>query len=109
MTAADCLSPAVNGVKLAVLVRPGARQSSVLGMENHRLQLAVAAPARQGEANQAVLGLLAKILSCPPSRLSLASGQSSRYKQILVKGLTVAEAGQRLAGWIASEEKDCGL
>ena len=65
--------------RLAVRVTPGARDQSVVIAEG-AVQVKVRAPADKGAANEAVLELLAEALDCPPSRLSLLRGATSRQK-----------------------------
>ena len=65
--------------RLAVRVTPGARDQSVVIAER-AVQVKVRAPADKGAANEAVIALLAEALDCPPSRLSLLRGATSRQK-----------------------------
>ena len=55
------------------------------------LKVRVAAAAAEGQANAAVLSLLAKALSRPNSALTLVSGQTARVKRVEVAGLTDAD------------------
>ena len=65
--------------RLAVRVTPGARDQSVVIAER-AVQVKVRAPADKGAANEAVIALLAEALDCPPSRLTLLRGATSRQK-----------------------------
>lgn len=55
------------------------------------LKVRVAAPAAEGQANAAVIAVLAKALGRPKSAFALASGQTARVKRIEVSGLSDAE------------------
>ena len=55
------------------------------------LKVRVAAAAAEGEANAAVIAVLAKALGRPKSALAVVSGQTARVKRIAVDGLTKAE------------------
>jgi uncharacterized protein len=59
----------------------------------------VRAVADGGEANRAVLALLAKSLGVPKASVTLLSGATSRLKQIAVEGdpIRLAEALRQLA------------
>lgn len=70
--------------RLAVRVTPGAREQSVALVEG-AVQIKVRAPADKGAANEAVVALLAEALDCPPSRLSLLRGATSRQKLFRVE------------------------
>ena len=50
------------------------------------LKLRVRAAPEKGEANRAVLALLAEHLSCPRSALRLVSGETSRLKTLEIEG-----------------------
>jgi hypothetical protein len=52
------------------------------------LKLRVAAAAADGQANAAVLALLAKALGRPKSTIAIVSGQTARVKRIEVEGLS---------------------
>ncbi|HEX5262679.1 MAG TPA: DUF167 family protein [Phenylobacterium sp.] len=55
------------------------------------LKVRVAAAASDGQANSAVIALLAKALGRPKSSLTLVSGQTSRLKRIAAEGLSEAD------------------
>ncbi len=58
----------------------------------------VTRPPAQGEANRAVVRLLARVLDLPPSALELSGGQRSRRKRFTVHGLDAAALRDRLSG-----------
>jgi uncharacterized protein YggU (UPF0235/DUF167 family) len=62
------------------------------------LRLKVTAPPVDGEANDAVVALLARRLDVPRSRIRVARGASGRVKTIEVTGLGEADVRSRLAG-----------
>ena len=70
--------------RLAVRATPGAREQSVVIAEGV-VQVKVRAPADKGAANEAVIALLAEALDCPPSRLTLLHGATSRQKLFRVE------------------------
>ncbi|ESQ84913.1 hypothetical protein AEAC466_07600 [Asticcacaulis sp. AC466] len=55
------------------------------------LKVRVRAAPIEGKANDALLAFLAKTLKLPKSRLTLASGDTSRLKQIEIDGLDDAD------------------
>lgn len=69
--------------RLAIRVTPGARTQSVT-IENGRVLVKTRAKPQDGAANDAVLGLLAQALGCPPSRLTLLRGATSREKLVQI-------------------------
>lgn len=55
------------------------------------LKVRVAAPAAEGQANAAVIAVLARALGLPKSAFALVSGQTARVKRIEVSGLSETE------------------
>lgn len=70
--------------RLAVRVTPGARNES-LEIAGGMLLAKVRARPTDGEANAAVLALLAKALDLAPSRLALLRGATAREKLFSVR------------------------
>jgi len=62
------------------------------------LAIRVSRPPSDGEANRAVLRLLASMLRVPPSDIVLLAGEQARRKRYAVHGLSAAELEARLAG-----------
>jgi uncharacterized protein YggU (UPF0235/DUF167 family) len=67
--------------RLALRVRPGARVEA-LEIGDGVLQTKVRAQAKDGEANEAVLGLLAQALGVATSRLRMLRGATGRDKLV---------------------------
>jgi uncharacterized protein (TIGR00251 family) len=100
------------GVSIALRVTPRGGRDGVDGIEQLSdgrsvLKVRVRAVADGGEANRAVLVLLAKSLGVPKASVSLLSGATSRLKQIAVEGdpVRLAEALRQLA---PTESTDLG-
>lgn len=67
--------------RLALRVTPGARQEG-LEIGEGQLLVKVRAKPKDGEANDAVLGMLAKALGTAPSRLEMLRGATGRDKLV---------------------------
>ena len=65
--------------RLALHATPGARVESLV-IEDGRLNAKVRAKPQDGEANAAVIALLAQALDCAPSHITLLRGATSREK-----------------------------
>jgi uncharacterized protein (TIGR00251 family) len=79
------------GISIALRVTPRSGRDGVDGIEQLSdgrsvLKVRVRAIADGGEANRAVLTLLAKSLGVPKASVRLLSGATSRLKQIAVDG-----------------------
>ena len=82
---------AAAGVTLAVRLTPKGGRDAIDGVEQMAdgravLKVRVAAPPSEGEANDALVRLLAKTLDVPPRDVTLAAGATARVKQLTVAG-----------------------
>jgi len=85
------------GCTLSLKVIPKSSRNKVVGLENGLLKMKVQAPPTDGEANEAVIRLLADVLDTPKNSLSILKGQRSRQKMVLVKGRSAAQVVKALA------------
>ena len=83
-------------VLLDVWVMPGARRSEILGVTEGRLRLRLAAPAREGRANDELVRFLAKILSKRRSDITVELGGSARRKLVRVAAATSTDVAAQL-------------
>jgi uncharacterized protein (TIGR00251 family) len=79
------------GISVALRVTPRGGRDEIDGVEtlaNGRsvVKVRVRAIAEGGEANRAVIGLLAKALGVPKAKVRVLSGMTSRLKQIAIDG-----------------------
>jgi uncharacterized protein (TIGR00251 family) len=86
------------GCVLPVRAQPGARRPGVQGEQNGALKVAVTAPPEDGRANQALLEVLREALGLKRSQVELLSGQTSRDKRFLIRGVAKEELRQRVEG-----------
>src|SRR5262245_13737168 len=84
------------GCVLPVRAQPGARKTGVLGEQAGALKVAVTAPPEDGRANRALTEALRDLLNLKRSQVELLSGQTSRDKKFLIRGLTRAELERHL-------------
>ena len=78
-------------VTFDVLVQPRASRAKVGPLHDGRLKLAVTAPPVDGEANAAVIELVADALDVARGAVSVVAGMSSRRKTVRVAGVTLAQ------------------
>ena len=92
------------GVTLAVRVQPGAKKTAITGIygegDSAQLKIAVQAPPIEGRANEAVIAFLAATFDLPKHAVELVNGELSRSKVFLLRGVALATAQSRLAGFI---------
>ena len=75
-------------VTFAVKIHPRAKKNAISGEVGEALKLSLTAPPLEGRANQACIEYLAKLLKVPRSSVTIASGQTNRYKVIRVAAVT---------------------
>jgi len=73
---------------LKVKVVAGSKVDKIVGWQKGLLKVKIAAPAHQGRANQRLVGLLAKVLSLPKSKLVIVKGEKSPAKEIEIEGIS---------------------
>jgi uncharacterized protein len=82
--------------ELHVAVTTRASQDRVGPYRDGVLAVRVTRPPADGEANRAVLRLVARALDVAPTKLEVVAGQRGRRKRIEVRALDPAELDRRL-------------
>jgi uncharacterized protein (TIGR00251 family) len=84
---------------LAIRLTPRADRDALTAGERpgDPLRARVTAPPVDGQANAALVKLVAKALGVPKSRVSVVRGQSARDKVVRVDGFSTADAHGRLS------------
>jgi uncharacterized protein (TIGR00251 family) len=77
-------------VTFDVLVQPRASRAKLGPIHDGRLKVAVTSPPVDGEANAAVIELVAKSLGVAKSAVEVVAGATSRRKTIRVAGVSRA-------------------
>jgi uncharacterized protein (TIGR00251 family) len=98
------LRESASGVTLAVRAQPGAKKTAITGVYGEgadaQLKIAVHAPPLEGRANLALIAFLAETFSLPKNAVELVTGELSRSKVFLLRGVTRAQVETRLAEWL---------
>lgn len=82
--------------RITVRLSPRASREGIAGERDGVILVRVTAPPVDGEANEALVRLLAKTLRVPKRAVVIASGATSRTKVIEVDGLAEDEVRRRL-------------
>ncbi len=85
------------GIEFSVKVVPGASRTRLSGTWGEALKVAVAAPPEGGQANEAVIALLAEHFGVSRRAVTLVSGQHRPVKRVRILGLSAAAARGKLA------------
>ena len=82
---------AAGGITLAVRLTSKGGRDAIDGIEHTAdgravLKARVAAPPSEGEANDALIRLIAKAVGVPPRDVNLAAGATARVKRLTIAG-----------------------
>jgi uncharacterized protein (TIGR00251 family) len=75
-------------ITIEILVQPRASRAKIGPMHGGRLKVAVTAPPVDGEANAAVIALLARRLGVARGDIAVVAGASSRRKTLRIANVT---------------------
>jgi uncharacterized protein (TIGR00251 family) len=84
------------GSVLPVRARPGAKVNAVVDTYDKALLVAVTAQPEDGKANEAIVRVLAEVLGCRRSEITLVSGMTSRNKRFLIAGVAAQDLLDRI-------------
>lgn len=77
-----------DGITFDVQVVPRSSRERVGPVVGERLKIAVTAPPVDGEANAAVVALLARALGVPRAKVAIVRGETGKRKTVRVAGMT---------------------
>jgi uncharacterized protein (TIGR00251 family) len=83
----------ISGKKATVEVhlQPGAKRSEIVGLREGILYARVTSLPQKGQANRALVELIAQTMKIPKSAVDIIRGQSGRNKVVAIQGLTSGE------------------
>lgn len=84
------------GVTICVHVQPRASKNGLAGLQGDELKVRLTSPPVEGAANRLCCEYLAKLLGVARGRVAIVTGERSRHKRLLVRGVTVDVARQVL-------------
>lgn len=88
-------------IRVSIKVRPRASRTAVRGVEGGALVIALTAPPVDGEANEALVDALARLLDVRRRDVTIVSGQTARTKIVEIAGVTAAALTARLGVEVA--------
>jgi uncharacterized protein (TIGR00251 family) len=90
------LRSTAEGVTLAVRAQPGAKKTAITGIYGEgaaaQLKIAVKAPPLEGRANKELIAFLAERLGMAKNAVELKTGELSRSKVFLLRGVSREKA-----------------
>ena len=84
-------------ITVEILVQPRASRARIGPMHDGRLKVAVTAPPVDGEANAAVIAVLARGLGIARGDISVIAGASSRRKTLRIEHVTAQQIAELVA------------
>ena len=84
-------------ITLEILVQPRASRAKIGPMHDGRLKIAVTAPPVDGEANAAVIELLARRLGIARGDIAVIAGAGSRRKTLRIANVTPQQIEELIA------------
>lgn len=90
-----------SSVSLSVHVQPKASRTRLAGLHGEALKLCITSPPVDGKANAAVIQFFAKLFKIPKAAVTIASGETSRDKRLILAGVSTAQAEAALQSLLA--------
>lgn len=80
-----------NILKLSIKVTPKSRNTEFIGWEGETLRMRLAAIPEKGNANHTLVRFLSRAFGIAISNITIISGETSRIKRLLIKGMTIEQ------------------
>ncbi|KAJ9177774.1 hypothetical protein P3X46_012948 [Hevea brasiliensis] len=84
----SCLRPPPS-IAITIHAKPGAKSSSITDFSDEALGVQIDAPAKDGEANAALLDYISSVLGVKRRQLSIGAGSKSRDKVVIAEEVTL--------------------
>ncbi|KAK4343644.1 hypothetical protein RND71_036738 [Anisodus tanguticus] len=78
-----------SSVAITIHAKPGSKQATITDMNEHAVGVQIDAPAKDGEANAALLEYMSSVVGVRKRQVSIGSGSKSRDKVIIVEDVTL--------------------
>jgi uncharacterized protein (TIGR00251 family) len=83
--------PHITETDIRVKLIPRSSKNQIVGREGELIKIKVTAPPVGGQANKALIELLAKKLNKPKSHIRITAGESSRLKTVNIKDCSLKD------------------
>jgi uncharacterized protein (TIGR00251 family) len=92
-------------VRIRVKVNPRSGKDQLLDLRSETIRVKLTAPPVEGEANRALIKCIARLCRVPKADVELISGEKSRQKTILIRGLEMDVVVDRLSKAYAANKR----
>ncbi|ESQ30585.1 hypothetical protein EUTSA_v10011860mg [Eutrema salsugineum] len=86
-----------SSVAITIHAKPGSKSASITDVSEEAVGVQIDAPARDGEANAALLEYISSVLGVKRRQVSLGSGSKFRDKVVIVEDMTQQSVFQALS------------
>ncbi|XP_047070508.1 UPF0235 protein C15orf40 homolog [Lolium rigidum] len=83
-------------VAISVHAKPGSKVATITEIGEEAIGVQIDAPARDGEANAALVDFMSSVLGVKKREVSIGSGSKSREKVVLVQDVTLGSVFEAL-------------
>lgn len=90
-----CLTETPDGVVLNVRAQPRSSRSGIDGLLGDAVKVRIKCAPVDGKANKELIETLADAFDLPKSAVEFKSGETSKTKRILLRGLTAAQVSSK--------------
>ncbi|CAL1379939.1 unnamed protein product [Linum trigynum] len=80
-----------SSVAITIHAKPGAKSASITDISDEAVGVQIDAPAKDGEANAALLDYISSVLGLKRRQVSIGAGSKSRDKVVIVEELTIQD------------------
>lgn len=81
-----------NSISLFIHVQPKSSRTRIAGLHGDAIKLCITAPPVDGKANAAIIQFFAKLFKIPKAAVTLAGGENSRDKRLVLTGVSAPQA-----------------
>ncbi|KAK6794015.1 hypothetical protein RDI58_007468 [Solanum bulbocastanum] len=78
-----------SSVAITIHAKPGSKQATVTDLNDDAVGVQIDAPAKDGEANAALIDYISSVVDVKKRQVSIGSGSKSRDKVIIVEDVTL--------------------
>ncbi len=71
-----------------VIVKPNSDKNLIIGVEQNKIKIKIACPAKEDKANEELIKFLSESIKIPKKNIKIVSGKKSNIKKILIKKKT---------------------
>ena len=91
-----CLSEHKKGTLLNVNVKPNAKETAIVSLDDNVLNIRIAALPSNGAANKELCTFIAKIVQCKKSDVVIQRGHSAKNKLVMIQNNNIKQIDEKL-------------